>query len=58
MVNKDVPPRSLVVGVPARRARDLSETEADKMIEHAKRYQQLALVHANKGNNLGFTNES
>ena len=58
VVNKDVPPRSLVVGVPARRARDLSETEADKMIEHAKRYQQLALVHANKGNNLGFTNES
>ncbi len=58
VVNKDVPPRSLVVGVPARRVRELSEGEADKMIEHAKRYQQLALVHANQGNNLGFTKES
>ncbi|MDJ0583075.1 gamma carbonic anhydrase family protein [Crocosphaera sp.] len=58
VVNKDVPPRSLVVGVPARRVRELSEDEADKMIEHAKRYQQLALVHANQGNNLGFTKES
>ena len=57
IVNKDVPPRSLVVGVPARRVRDLSENEAEKMIEHAKRYQQLALVHADKGNNLGFTND-
>ncbi len=58
VVNKDVPERSLVVGVPARRVRELSEDEADKMIEHAKRYQQLALVHANQGNNLGFTKES
>ncbi|MDJ0729661.1 MAG: gamma carbonic anhydrase family protein [Crocosphaera sp.] len=57
IVNKDVPPRSLVVGVPARRVRELSESDAQKMIEHAKRYQELALVHANKGNNLGFTNE-
>ncbi|MGK7954696.1 MAG: gamma carbonic anhydrase family protein, partial [Crocosphaera sp.] len=57
IVNKDVPARSLVVGVPARRVRNLSESEAEKMIEHAKRYQQLALVHAGKGKNLGFTNE-
>uniref|UniRef100_UPI003514EAD6 gamma carbonic anhydrase family protein n=1 Tax=Cyanothece sp. BG0011 TaxID=2082950 RepID=UPI003514EAD6 len=57
IVNKDVPPRSLVVGVPARRVRDLSEKEGDKIIEHAKRYQQLALVHADKGTDLGFTNE-
>lgn len=57
IVNKDVPPRSLVVGVPARLVRDLSEKEAEQMIEHAKRYEQLALVHAGKGTNLGFTNE-
>ena len=57
IVNKDVPSGSLVVGVPARRVRELSESDTKKMIEHAKRYQQLALVHANKGNNLGFTNE-
>ena len=30
---------------------------SEKMIEHAKRYEQLALVHADKGNNLGFTND-
>lgn len=57
IVNKDVPPHSLVVGVPARRVRDLSETEAEKIIEHAKRYEKLALVHAGKGTDLGFTNE-
>ena len=57
IVNKDVPPRSLVVGVPGRRVRDLSESEAEKMIEHAKRYEQLALVHAGKGTDLGFTND-
>ncbi len=57
IVNKDVPAGSLVVGVPARRVRELSESDAQKMVEHAKRYQQLALVHANKGKNLGFTNE-
>ncbi|MEM8780346.1 MAG: gamma carbonic anhydrase family protein [Cyanobacteria bacterium P01_G01_bin.49] len=57
IVNKDVPPRSLVVGVPARRVRNLSEQEAEKIIEHAKRYEQLALVHAGKGTNLGFTND-
>lgn len=57
IVNKDVPPRSLVVGVPARRVRDLSDQDAAKIIEHAKRYEQLALVHAGKGTNLGFTNE-
>ena len=57
IVNKDVPARSLVVGVPARRVRDISESEAEKMIQHATRYQQLALVHAGKGADLGFTNE-
>ena len=57
IVNKDVPPHSLVVGVPARRVRELSEGEAEKMIQHATRYQQLALVHAGKGTDLGFTNE-
>ncbi|GBF78683.1 gamma carbonic anhydrase family protein [Aphanothece sacrum] len=55
IVNKDVPPRSLVVGVPARRVRDISDEEAQQLIEHALRYEKLALVHANKGNDLGFT---
>jgi carbonic anhydrase/acetyltransferase-like protein (isoleucine patch superfamily) len=54
IVTKDVPPLSLVVGVPAKRLRDVSEAEAAGLIEHALRYEQLALVHAGIGTNLGF----
>ncbi|OCR01278.1 gamma carbonic anhydrase family protein [Oscillatoriales cyanobacterium USR001] len=54
IVTKDVPPLSLVVGVPAKRSRDVSEAEAADLLEHAKRYQLLALVHAGKGTDLGF----
>lgn len=57
IVNKDVPPRSLVVGIPARRIRDISDEEAQKLVEHAQRYEKLALVHAGKGTDLGFTND-
>jgi carbonic anhydrase/acetyltransferase-like protein (isoleucine patch superfamily) len=56
IVTKDVPPRSLMVGVPAKRVREVSEAEAEELIEHAKRYQKLALVHAGKGTDLGFPN--
>lgn len=55
VVSKDVPPLSLVVGVPAKRLRDISSAEAAELIEHAKRYKLLALVHAGKGTDLGFT---
>ena len=55
VVNKDVPPRSLVVGVPAKWIREVSEAEVVELIEHAQRYKKLALVHAGKGNDLGFT---
>lgn len=54
VVTKDVPERSLVVGVPAKILRSVSEAEVLDLIEHAKRYEQLALVHAGKGENLGF----
>ena len=54
VVTKDVPPRSLVVGVPAKRLRELSEEEVADLIEHARRYEKLALVHAGKGTDLGF----
>lgn len=54
VVNKDVPARSLVVGVPGKVFRPLSEEEALELIEHANKYEQLALVHAGKGTNLGF----
>ena len=54
VVTKDVPPHTLVAGVPAKRLRDLSEEESAELVEHAKRYEKLALVHAGKGSDLGF----
>ena len=54
LVTKDVPPRSLVVGLPAKVMRPVSDEEAAELIEHAKKYHQLALVHAGKGTQIGF----
>lgn len=54
VVNKDVPARSLVVGVPGKVLRSLSVAEAAEQIEHAKKYEQLASVHAGNGTDLGF----
>ena len=54
VVNKDVPARSLVVGVPGKVLRSLSAEEAAEQIEHAKKYEQLARVHAGTGTDLGF----
>jgi hypothetical protein len=42
------------MGVPGKVMRLVSETEANELIDHAKRYEQLALVHAGKSRNLGF----
>ena len=55
VVSRDVPPLSLVVGVPAKQLRDVSPDEAAELVEHAKRYEKLALVHAGRGTDLGFT---
>lgn len=55
VVTKTVPPRSLVVGLPAKVMRPISEAEAAGLIEHAQKYHQLALVHAGKGHELGFS---
>lgn len=54
VVTKDVPERSLVVGVPAKVLRQLSDDEAAELIEHARRYEQLAMVHAGTGTDIGF----
>jgi carbonic anhydrase/acetyltransferase-like protein (isoleucine patch superfamily) len=54
VVTKDVPPMSLVVGIPGKVQRQVTEVEAAKLIEHAERYQKLALVHAGQGTDLGF----
>ncbi|WP_017306171.1 gamma carbonic anhydrase family protein [Spirulina subsalsa] len=54
VVTKDVPARSLMVGIPAKFRRDVSEEEVEEMIQHAKNYEKLALVHAGKGTETGF----
>lgn len=54
VVTKDVPARSLVVGVPAKVKREVTEQEATELIEHAQNYEKLALVHAGKGTDMGF----
>ncbi|ERT06321.1 bacterial transferase hexapeptide family protein [Lyngbya aestuarii BL J] len=48
VVTKDVPPLTLVAGVPAKPLRAVSEAEAEHLIEHAQQYQKLASVHAGK----------
>ncbi|MEL6929179.1 MAG: gamma carbonic anhydrase family protein [Cyanobacteria bacterium J06600_6] len=54
VVTKNVPMRSLVVGVPGKKVRDISEVQAAELIEHARKYQKLAQVHAGTGKDLGF----
>jgi carbonic anhydrase/acetyltransferase-like protein (isoleucine patch superfamily) len=54
VVTKDVPSRSLVVGIPGKVVRQISPEEAAELIEHAERYKKLALVHAGKDTDLGF----
>jgi carbonic anhydrase/acetyltransferase-like protein (isoleucine patch superfamily) len=54
VVTKDVPERSLVVGVPGKVLRQISDDEATDLIEHAKKYEKLARVHAGCGTDLGF----
>jgi carbonic anhydrase/acetyltransferase-like protein (isoleucine patch superfamily) len=58
VVTKDVPARSLVMGVPGKVIREVSEAEAAGLLEHAERYRKLALAHAGKGSETGFECES
>lgn len=46
VVTKDVPGRSLMVGVPAKRLKDVTDEQAAELIDHAKAYYQLALKHS------------
>jgi carbonic anhydrase/acetyltransferase-like protein (isoleucine patch superfamily) len=54
VVTKDVPQHSLMIGVPAKCLRLLNSTEVEELIHHAQKYEQLALVHSGRGENLGF----
>ena len=55
VVTKDVAPRSLMVGIPARKIREIGDEEAEELIEHARKYYQLALYHSGKSQDKGFT---
>lgn len=54
VVTKDVPERSLVIGVPGKKVKDVGEAQSQELLEHAHKYTKLALVHAGKGNDPGF----
>ena len=54
VVTKDVPARSLCVGIPGKVLRTLSEEEAADLLIHAHHYEKLAHVHAGTGTDLGF----
>ena len=54
VVTKDVPARSLVVGIPARKIKEISHEQAQELIEHARNYTKLAQVHGGTGKDLGF----
>ena len=54
VVTKDVPAGSLVVGIPARKVREISQEQALELLEHARNYAKLAEVHAGTGTDLGL----
>jgi carbonic anhydrase/acetyltransferase-like protein (isoleucine patch superfamily) len=54
VVTKDVPPRSLMIGVPAKLMREVSAAEVAENLAHAQKYAKLALVHSERGQDLGF----
>lgn len=51
IVTKDVAERSLMVGVPAKKIRDITEEKAQDLIEHAQQYYELALAHGQRTSN-------
>ncbi|MEB3273310.1 MAG: gamma carbonic anhydrase family protein [Prochlorothrix sp.] len=53
VVTKSVPPRSLVMGVPGKVMRHVSEDQVAHLLEHAQRYRLLAQHHASHGSRSG-----
>lgn len=54
VVTKDLPSRSLAVGIPARKVKEIDDDRAAELLEHARNYEKLARVHAGTGRDLGF----
>jgi carbonic anhydrase/acetyltransferase-like protein (isoleucine patch superfamily) len=55
VVTKDVPPGAVVMGAPAAVKRDLSPDAIAQQRDHARRYRQLAMAHAGRSTDLGFS---
>ena len=58
VVTKDIPAHSLAMGVPAKPIRTLTDEQVADLVLHAQHYEKLALVHGNRGTDLGFTAEA
>lgn len=46
VITKTIPPRSLVLGMPGRVIREITDIEANDLLLHAQRYARLAQAHA------------
>lgn len=55
IVTKDVADGIVVAGVPAKPMRSLNEAAQLDLIRHAEKYYQLALYHAGKSSDKGFS---
>ena len=59
VVNRDVPPKMMVAGIPAREKRQISEAAVSQQRRHAERYAALAACHAcaerERGSNRNLT---
>lgn len=54
VVTKDIPAKSLAMGLPAKVIKPVSDEQLKELLEHAHHYFRLAQAHAGKGRNLGF----
>jgi carbonic anhydrase/acetyltransferase-like protein (isoleucine patch superfamily) len=55
VVTKDVPAGAVVMGAPAAVKRELSPQAIAEQREHARRYRRLAMAHAGRSLDLGFS---
>ncbi|MEB3276684.1 MAG: gamma carbonic anhydrase family protein [Cyanobacteriota bacterium] len=55
VVTKDVPPGALVMGAPAVVKRQQSPEAIAEQRQHARRYRQLAMAHAGRSSDPGFS---
>lgn len=55
VVTRDVPPGAVVMGAPAQAKRELSAEAIAEQRQHARRYRQLAMAHAGRSSDLGFS---